>query len=112
MCACRVTIELSRKSLQEWGLFSLPERDEVTMSLAMVSPAPILNAQTRCDSCRSRAYAVVILHRSVKLPYSGELLFCAHCYKKHLDALAPYVAQVIDERATLTQHIKDDGHIN
>lgn len=78
----------------------------------MVSPAPILNAQTRCDSCRSRAYAVVILRRSRRLPVGGELLFCAHCYKKNLDALVPFIAQVIDERATLTRHIKDDGHIN
>lgn len=76
--------------------------------MILVTEAPILNAQTRCDACRSRAYTVVILRRSRRLPNGGELLFCAHCYKQNLDALVPYVAQVIDERATLTTHITDD----
>jgi hypothetical protein len=28
------------------------------------------------------------------------------------DALTPYVSLIIDERWTLTEHLKDDGHIN
>jgi hypothetical protein len=78
------------------------------VSLNIESPAPILNATTRCDACRSRAYVVVILRRSPKLPRGGQLLFCAHCYKTNGEKLLPFVTQVIDERTTLTKHIADD----
>ena len=33
-----------------------------------------------------------------------------HDYRKHEHALQPFVAQIIDERHTLTKHIADDGH--
>lgn len=70
--------------------------------------APILNAQTRCDACRSRAYVIVILRWSPTLRQGGELMFCAHDYKRHEQALQPFIAQLIDERYTLTKHIEDD----
>jgi len=71
---------------------------------------PVLNAMTRCDRCGSRAYVVVILKWSPRLRQGGELLLCAHDYRKHERALQPFVAQIIDERHTLTKHIADDGH--
>ena len=78
------------------------------MSVLTETLPPVLNAQTRCDSCRSRAYVVVILKWSPTLRGGGELLLCAHDYRKHEQALKPYVAQIIDERHTLNAHIEDD----
>lgn len=72
---------------------------------------PVLNAQTLCDRCGARAYVVVILKWSPTLRRGGELLLCAHDYRKHEKALYPLVAQIIDERHTLTKNIADDGHI-
>ena len=73
--------------------------------------APILNAGHRCDACgSSRAYVAVILKWSPTLRNGGELLLCAHDYKKHEQALQPFIAQLIDERYTLTRHVQDDGH--
>jgi len=72
--------------------------------------APILNAGHRCDACSSsRAYVVVILKWSPTLRNGGELLFCAHCFRKHEQALQLFVAQVIDESYTLRTHATDDG---
>jgi hypothetical protein len=82
---------------------------EAAMSTATL--APVLNATTRCDSCNARAYVVVILKASAKIPAGGELLLCAHDYRKHEMALIPYIAQLIDERNTLQEHVKDDGHV-
>lgn len=82
------------------------------MSVAPVeAPQTILNATTRCDACRSRAYVIVILKRSKRLPTGGELLLCAHDYRKHEPALVPYIAQTIDERDQLAEHVKDDHHV-
>ena len=73
---------------------------------------PVLNAQTLCDRCRSRAYVLVILKWSPTLRKGGELLLCAHDFRKHEKALYPFIAQVIDERWQLSKHIQDDGHVN
>lgn len=98
-------------ALRNEGHFLLTKADP--MSLAPTETlAPILNASTRCDRCGSRAYVVVILKRSKRLPSGGELLLCAHDYRKHEPALVPYIAQTIDERDQLTEHVKDDHHVN
>jgi len=81
------------------------------MSVQVEVQAPILNAGHRCDACSSsRAYVVVILKWSPTLRNGGELLFCGHCFRKSEQALQPFIAQIIDERAQLTRHIADDGH--
>lgn len=69
---------------------------------------PVLNAQTLCDRCSARAYVVVILKWSPKLRRGGELQFCSHDFRKNEQALQPFIAQLIDERYTLTKHIEDD----
>jgi hypothetical protein len=79
------------------------------MSVLTETLPPVLNAQTLCDSCRSRAYVVVILRWSPTLRNGGELLFCGHCYHKNEHALQPHIAQLIDERTQLTKHATDDG---
>jgi len=71
----------------------------------------ILNASHRCDACRSRAYVATVLRRSPALPNGGELLFCAHCFREHGDALMPYLSVIIDETSQLTRHIADDHHV-
>jgi hypothetical protein len=83
------------------------------MSIAPAeAPAFILNASHRCDACRSRAYVAAVLRRSPSLPNGGELLFCAHCFRKHGDALMPYLSAIVDETSQLSEHVRDDGHIN
>jgi len=83
------------------------------MSIAPAeAPAFILNAKHRCDSCSSRAYVATVLRRSPVLPNGGELLFCAHCFRKHGDALMPYLSAIVDETSQLSEHVRDDGHIN
>lgn len=82
------------------------------MSVLTETLPPVLNATTRCDACAAfRAYVVVILKWSPRLRHGGELLFCAHCFRKSEQALQPFIAQLIDERYTLTQHVADDGHV-
>jgi hypothetical protein len=71
---------------------------------------PVLNHSTRCDRCGARAYVVVILKRSRKLRRGGELLFCAHDWRKNLEAIAPFVAMIVDETAQLFEHVKDDKY--
>ena len=80
------------------------------MSVLTETLPPVLNAMTRCDACSSsRAYVVVILRWSPTLRNGGELLFCGHCFRKSEQALQPFIAQLIDERHTLTTHATDDG---
>jgi hypothetical protein len=68
--------------------------------------APVLNHSTRCDRCGARAYVVVILRRSKRLPRGGELLACAHHWREWSKHIKP--AALIDETASLAEHIKDD----
>jgi hypothetical protein len=79
------------------------------MSVQTETLAPVLNHSHRCDRCGSRAYVLTIL---VWGPNDGELYWCAHHYNAHAEALRPLLAALIDERHTLTQHVKDDGHVN
>ena len=53
--------------------------------------APILTAADRCDRCGAQAYIRATLH------VGGELLFCAHHGREHLDKLREIADEVIDE---------------
>lgn len=66
----------------------------MTQTLAPTS-AP-LTAQDRCDRCNAQAYV------RVTLP-SGELLFCAHHWSRHEDALRPKAIEVHDQTHLLTE---------
>ena len=83
------------------------------MSVAPVEQETfILNASTLCDRCNGRAYVLVFLEPSQRLPRGGELLLCGHHANKHLSAMAPLIHLLVDERDALKAHIKDDGHVN
>lgn len=83
------------------------------MSVAPVEARQaVLNHSNRCDKCHSRAYVLVVLASSPSLPEAGELLFCAHDFRKHEDAISPYASLIIDERWQLSEHVRDDGHVN
>ena len=79
-----------------WSVMTVPEPET----------APVLNHSTRCDRCGARAYVVVILRRSHRLPKGGELLACAHHWREWAKHIKP--AAVIDETASLHEHIKDN----
>jgi hypothetical protein len=82
------------------------------MSVAPVeTQRPILNASHRCDRCGSRAYVCTVLRWSPKLRQGGELLFCAHHWAKHAQAITPLLSVLIDETSQLTRHIEDDKHL-
>lgn len=83
------------------------------MSIATTEvPAFILNAKHRCDACSSsRAYVATVLSRSPALPNGGELLFCAHCFRRHAEALLPFLSAIVDETAQLVEHVRDDKHL-
>lgn len=72
----------------------------------------LLTHADRCDRCSARAYVIVILKRSRRLRRGGELKACAHHWHAWETAIKPHVAHLFDERAELTRHITDDGHIN
>ncbi len=61
--------------------------------------APALTAADRCDRCGATAYVRVMLTNG------GELLFCSHHARKHLDALRPLAARIDDESDRLTQEL-------
>jgi hypothetical protein len=82
------------------------------MSLAPVETMqPILNSSHRCDRCGSRAYVCTVLKWSPTLRQGGELLFCAHHWAKHAQAIAPLLSVLIDETSQLSRHIADDHHV-
>lgn len=59
------------------------------MSTTMTS-VPI-TAVDRCDRCGAGAYLRVVLRSG------GELLFCGHHGREHLDAVRPYALRIDDE---------------
>jgi hypothetical protein len=61
-----------------------------TVSTA-VALSPRLSAVDRCDRCGAQAYV------RVELASGGELLFCAHHARTHLDALQQVAASIHDE---------------
>lgn len=56
--------------------------------------APALTAADRCDYCGSRAWVRVTLA-------NGQLLFCAHHARQHMDALRASALSVQDDRHLL-----------
>ncbi|HEV7148457.1 MAG TPA: hypothetical protein VGN48_15810 [Pedococcus sp.] len=56
--------------------------------------APTLTAADRCDRCGAQAYVRARLHAG------GELLFCAHHGREHLDKLREH-AEIHDESERL-----------
>jgi hypothetical protein len=60
-----------------------------------VAPSPQLTALDRCDRCGAQAYVRVELSRG------GELLFCAHHAREHLDKLQQVAASIQDETGKL-----------
>jgi hypothetical protein len=83
------------------------------MSVAPVEvQQPILHAGHRCDACDSRAYVAAVLKWSPTLRQGGELLFCAHHWAKHAQAITPLLSVLIDETSQLTRRIEDDHHVN
>ncbi len=61
-----------------------------------LAPSRPLNAMDLCDRCGAQAYVRVVL------PDSGELLFCAHHSRQHLEALAKLGAEIQDETERLS----------
>lgn len=55
-----------------------------------------LSILDRCDACGAQAYIRAVL------PTGGELLFCAHHGRKHLDQLRQMSAVITDETDRLT----------
>ena len=60
-----------------------------------LAPAAPLTAADRCDRCGATAYVRVVLQSG------GELLFCSHHARKHLDKLRPLAARIDDESERL-----------
>lgn len=55
-----------------------------------------ITAADRCDRCGAGAYFRVVLRSG------GELLFCGHHARQHLDAVRPYAERIDDETDRLT----------
>lgn len=53
--------------------------------------APTLTAADRCDRCGAQAFI------RARLGDGGELHFCAHHGREHLDKLKDVAAEVVDE---------------
>jgi hypothetical protein len=53
--------------------------------------APALSATDRCDRCSAQAYVRVVL------PGGTDLLFCAHHWSRHEEALRPQAVEIVDE---------------
>ncbi len=53
-----------------------------------------LTALDRCDRCSAQAYVRAVMG-------SGELLFCAHHWREHGDAVRDAATHVVDETAKL-----------
>lgn len=63
--------------------------------------APSLTSADRCDRCGARAYVRARLHSG------GELFFCAHHGRKHLESLRDLAAEIHDE----TERLADPSDI-
>jgi len=66
-----------------------------------VKDAPILSVADRCDGCGAQAYV------HVTLVGGGELLFCAHHWGRHSQALKDKTATVRDETERLTEVVSE-----
>jgi len=61
----------------------------------VTTDSPTLSTADRCDGCGAQAYV------HVTLVGGGELLFCAHHWGRHADALKDKAEQVRDETVRL-----------
>ncbi len=59
--------------------------------------APSLTAADRCDRCGAQAYV------RARLISGGELFFCAHHGREHLDKLQDLAAEIHDESSRLNE---------
>lgn len=55
-----------------------------------LNPAAPLTAADRCDRCGAQASVRVVLTAG------GELLFCGHHARKHLDAIRPLANEIVE----------------
>ncbi len=60
----------------------------------LTKPAP-LTASDRCDRCGAQAYVQVVLTSG------GELLFCGHHAREHIDKVRPLAETINDFTHTL-----------
>jgi hypothetical protein len=60
----------------------------------LTHPSP-LTASDRCDRCGAQAYVQVVLASG------GELLFCGHHAKAHLDKVRPMASSIHDFTHTI-----------
>ena len=67
------------------------KRNEVDVTTAVAPAAPTLGASDRCDRCGAQAYL------RVELQNGGELLFCAHHAREHVDKLREIAVKLVDE---------------
>ena len=58
--------------------------------MTTVTAQGALTAADRCDRCGAQAYVQVVLTSG------GELLFCAHHAKAHIDKVRPLAAEIND----------------
>lgn len=80
-----------------------------TSTLAKPKPKPpvaklkttLLNTTHRCDRCGAQAWVKVTMRKSERLPQGGHLLFCGHDYHAVEAGIAPFVADLLDERHRL-----------
>ncbi len=64
-----------------------------------VTDAPTLSAADRCDGCGAQAYV------HVTLVGGGELLFCAHHWGRHAEAVKGKASAVRDETGRLADAV-------
>lgn len=62
----------------------------------MTQPTP-LTASDRCDRCGAQAFV------QVRLTSGGELLFCGHHAREHIDKVRPLAAEIHDFTHTIDQ---------
>jgi len=60
----------------------------------LTQPSP-LTASDRCDRCGAQAYVKVVLTSG------GDLLFCGHHAKAHLDKVRPLAESIVDTTHTI-----------
>ena len=72
------------------------------MTTALAPTAP-LTAADRCDRCGATAYVRVVLISG------GELLFCGHHARKHMDAVKPLAAIIDDQIDRLDEEPETAG---
>ena len=75
----------------------------------------MLDTSHRCDRCGSQAYVLAVLDLTPAKQAAGagdELYFCSHHWRAVELNLAPQCGLIVDETDRLTEHVKDDQHVN